>query len=387
MRTEVLDRVEELLPRLRERAQETENARQIPAETIRDLRETGYFGLLRPSRFGGAEADPLVHFDAVRRIASACGSTGWVASVLGAHAWHVASFPPAAQEEVWGEDPETLVSSAYAPMGRARKVDGGYSLSGRWSFSSGIDHARHVILGGLVTDEDGTPGDWLAFLVPHSSCTVVDVWDTVGLRGTGSNDVHVEEAFVPAHRVLSFEDSFRCSCPGQEANPAALYRIPLYSLMTTTIATPLIGMAEGAYAAHVEHQRNRVRAFGGDKAKDDPFAKLRVAEAASEIDAGWLQLTRNIAAVHETAAAGRTIPLAQRVRLRRDQVRAASRAITAIDRLFENSGASALAAGSPVQRFWRDAHAARVHVANDVEPALKSFGDVEFGGTLTGGML
>lgn len=387
MSEQILNDVRAILPELRERAQRTEDARRIPEETIDLLRGTGFFGMLQPKRYGGQEADLVSFYSAVRLIASACGSTGWVASVLGAHAWHVATFPAQAQDELWGDAPGTLVSSAYAPIGRAKAVEGGYRLSGAWSFSSGVDHAGAAILGGLVVGEDGRPADWVAFLVPKADYRVDDVWRTVGLRGTGSNNVVVEDAFVPAHRTLSFDDSFRCACPGQEVNDAPLYRVPLYSMMTTTIATPLVGMASGAYEAHVEHQRARVRAFGGSAVKDDPFAKVRVAEAASEIDAAWLQLTRNISEVAAAARDGGQVPVALRLRLRRDQVRAAERSIAAIDRLFENSGASALAEGTPIQRFWRDAHAARVHVANDPEAGLKLFGDGEFGEAVTAGML
>ncbi|MFC3979496.1 3-hydroxy-9,10-secoandrosta-1,3,5(10)-triene-9,17-dione monooxygenase oxygenase subunit [Streptosporangium jomthongense] len=387
MSEHVLTAIRDLLPVLGERAQAAEDARVVPAESIKELREAGFFRLLQPVRFGGHEADPVTFYTAVRMIAGACGSTGWVASVLGAHAWHVATFPAAAQEEIWGRDPAALVSSAYAPVGRATVVDGGYRLSGTWNFSSGVDHATAAILGALITGEDGRPTDWVAFLVPREDYTVRDVWRTVGLRGTGSNDVVVEDVFVPAHRVLSFADSFRCVCPGQEVNPSPLYRIPLYSLMTTTIATPLVGMATGAYEAHVAHQRQRVRVFVGEKVKDDPFAKVRVARAASEVDAAWLQLTRNITEVYDTARRGEPIPTALRLRLRRDQVRASERCIAAVDRLFENSGAGALAEGTPIQRFWRDAHAARVHVANDPEAALKLFGDGEFGEDVTVGML
>ncbi|MBB4913675.1 3-hydroxy-9,10-secoandrosta-1,3,5(10)-triene-9,17-dione monooxygenase oxygenase subunit [Streptosporangium saharense] len=387
MSEHVLTAIRDLLPVLRERAQATEDARVVPTESIKELREAGFFRLLQPTRFGGHEADPVTFYTAVRLISSACGSTGWVSSVLGAHAWHVATFPAEAQEELWGQDPAALVSSAYAPVGRATAVDGGYRLSGTWNFSSGVNHASAAILGALIMGEDGRPADWVAFLVPREDYAVHDVWRTVGLRGTGSNDVVVEDAFVPAHRVLSFADSFRCVCPGQEVNPGPLYRIPLYSLMTTTIATPLVGMATGAYEAHVAHQRRRVRVFAGEKVKDDPFAKVRVARAASEVDAAWLQLTRNITEIYDTARRGEPIPTALRLRLRRDQVRASERCIAAVDQLFENSGAGALAEGTPIQRFWRDAHAARVHVANDPEAALKLFGDGEFGEDVTVGML
>src|SRR6195256_6023866 len=151
----VIAGVTELLPTLRQRAQETEDARVVPAESVKSLEETGFFRLLQPKSAGGLEADPVTFFTAVRLIASACGSTGWVASVVGVHPWQLALFPAQAQDDVWGEDPHTRMSSSYAPTGRATQVEGGYRLSGRWSFSSGCDHASWVLLGGIVTDAEG----------------------------------------------------------------------------------------------------------------------------------------------------------------------------------------------------------------------------------------
>jgi 3-hydroxy-9,10-secoandrosta-1,3,5(10)-triene-9,17-dione monooxygenase len=162
----VIAGVTELLPVLRERAQEAEDGRVVPAESVKALEETGFFRLLQPARFGGHEADPLTFLTAVRLIASACGSTGWVASVLGVHPWQLALFPLQAQEDVWGTDSSLRISSSYAPTGRAEAVPGGHRLSGRWSFSSGCAFARWVLLGGIVPDTDGHPTDFRTFLLP-----------------------------------------------------------------------------------------------------------------------------------------------------------------------------------------------------------------------------
>lgn len=376
----VVAAVRDLLPVLRERAQETEDARVVPAESVKALEETGFFRLLQPARFGGLEADPLTFLTAVRHIASACGSTGWVCSVVGVHPWQLALFPLQAQQEVWGADSGTRMSSSYAPTGMAEAVDGGHRLSGRWSFSSGCDHATWALLGGIVLDADGKPVDYRTFLLPASDYEIDDVWDTVGLRGTGSNDIVVAGAFVPGHRSLSFTDVSRCDCPGQEANTAPLYRLPFGSVFSYAITTPIIGMATGAYEAHVEYQRERVRAaYIGQKASEDPFSQVRIAEAAADLDGAWLALQRNMNELIDRARAGEKIPLSLRLRVRRDQVRGTGQAITAVDQLFENSGGRALKRGTPIQRFWRDAHAGRVHAINDPERALTMFGRGEFG--------
>ena len=292
----VIAGVTELLPTLRQRAQETEDARVVPAESVKSLEETGFFRLLQPKSAGGLEADPVAFFTAVRLIASACGSTGWVASVVGVHPWQLALFPQQAQDDVWGADPATRMSSSYAPTGKAKLVKGGgevggggYQLNGRWSFSSGCDHASWVLLGGIVTDDAGQPVDFCTFLLPASDYTIDDVWDTVGLRGTGSNDIVVDNAFVPGHRALSFTGVTKIACPGHQVNTGALYRIPFGSIFSYAITTPIIGMATGAYAAHVDYQRQRVRAsYVGQRSAEDPFAQVRIAEAAALIDAAWL---------------------------------------------------------------------------------------------------
>ena len=391
----VLDAVRDLLPQLRERADEAERLRVVPDASIKDLESTGFFRLLQPKRFDGLESDPMDFYTAVRWIAGACGSTGWVSSVVGVHPWQVALFPDSAQQAVWGEDTTTRLSSSYAPTGRAVAVDpstgsgqgGGYRLRGRWSFSSGCDHATWVLLGGLVSNQEGQIVDFKTFLLPRADYTIDDVWNTVGLRGTGSNDIVVDDVFVPMDNTLSMSDTGRCFGPGQEQNDSNLYKLPFHSMFTSTITAPIIGMASGAYDEHVSMQRERVRAaYIAEKAVDDPFASVRIARASSEIDAAWLQLEHNIRDLMAHVERGDKIPLSLRLRVRRDQVIGTERAIEAIDTLFENSGGRALAQGTYLQRAWRDAHAGRAHAANDPERALRMFGAVEFGQKIDPGM-
>ena len=382
----VKDGVQDLLPTIRERAEETERLRVVPESSVKELEEVGFFKLLQPARFGGLEADPVDFYTCVRDIASACGSTGWVSSVLGVHPWQIALFDDEAQQAVWGEDPDTRVSSSYAPMGKAAITEGGFTLSGRWSFSSGCAHATWVLLGGLVFNDEGQVVDFRTFLVPRERYEIVDVWNVVGLAGTGSNDIVVEDVFIPETFTLSMGETGRCKGPGQAVNTGDLYKLQFHSLFTTTITTPIIGMARGAYEEHVTMQQNRVRASYGEKASLDPFAAVRVATASSDIDAAWALLMGNIREQQAYVARGEKIPITQRLRIRRDQVLGTQRAIDAIDLLFEASGGRALANGTYLQRAWRDAHAGRVHAANDPERALQMYGASEFGHKVDPGM-
>jgi len=387
MTREVLDGVRDLLPTLRERADDAERLRVLPEASVKDLEATGFFRLLQPRRYDGLEADPVDFYSAVRDIAGACGSTGWVASVIGVHPWQVALFAEEAQDAVWGSDSTTRLSSSYAPTGRATTVEGGYLLKGKWSFSSGCDHASWVLLGGLVFDGEGQVVDFKTFLLPREQYQIVDVWNVVGLRGTGSNDIVVEETFVPEAFTLSMSDTGRCRGPGQAVNTSDLYKLPFHSIFTSTITTPIVGMAYGAYAEHVEMQQKRVRAaYLGEKAALDPFAAVRIARASGEIDAAWALLINNIREEQALVARGEQIPLSLRLKVRRDQVLGTQRAIDAIDELFEASGGRALAEGTYLQRAWRDAHAGRVHAANDPERALQLYGAAEFGHKIDPGM-
>jgi 3-hydroxy-9,10-secoandrosta-1,3,5(10)-triene-9,17-dione monooxygenase len=379
----VQDRVADLLPAIAERAARAEEIRRVPEETIAELVDAGVFRMLQPKRYGGAECDPTAFFQVVRAVAGACGSTGWVTSVVGVHPWQLGLFPEAAQDDVWGSDPDTLVASSYAPVGRLTEVDGGYELTGRWSFSSGCDHARWALLGALVVGAQGRPVDFLSVLVPSADFVVHDVWDVMGLRGTGSNDIEVTKAFVPEHRVLRNYEHAQLRGPGQRVNPGPLYKMPFGAVFTSAVTSPLVGAVQGCYETYIESMRDRVRlSLGGGRFAEDAFAQVAVARVASEIDAAMLQMDRNMSELHRCAAAGEEIPMELRLRTRRDQVRATERSLSAADLLFKTAGGNSLRRGNPIERAWRDVHAGSVHVANDVERTLALYGKGAFGLTV-----
>ncbi|MGW2127781.1 3-hydroxy-9,10-secoandrosta-1,3,5(10)-triene-9,17-dione monooxygenase oxygenase subunit [Streptomyces coelicoflavus] len=383
MGNQVLESVRALLPGIGKRAVAADEARRIPEATVRELTGAGVFRMLQPARYGGLESDPVDFYQVVRAISAVCCSTGWVASVLGVHPWQLGLFPRRAQDDVWGEDPDTRISSSYAPVGRLTPVDGGYRLTGRWSFSSGCEHATWALLGALVVGAEGRPVDFLTVLVPRSDYTIEDAWDVVGLRGTASNDIVVETAFVPGHRVLRNYEQARLKVPGQQVNKGPLYRLPFGAIFTSAITAPVIGAVSGGYESYVSLMKERVRlSLGGGRFTEDPFAQVAIARAASDIDATVLQMDRNLRELSELAAAHREIPMELRLRTRRDQVRGTERAVAAIDLLFKTAGGNALRRGNPVERAWRDAHAGSVHVANDVERALAMYGRGAFGLTV-----
>jgi 3-hydroxy-9,10-secoandrosta-1,3,5(10)-triene-9,17-dione monooxygenase len=383
----VLDNIRsELLPWLRESATETEKLRRLPDETARRLRQSGVMRLLQPARLGGHEADPQVFYEAVHLIGTACGSSAWVTGVVGVHAYQVGLYGERAQDEVYGDDPDTWVSSHYQPHGVLAPVDGGYRLSGHWHFSSGSDHSNWVFVGariGAATSPDEVDlENWYHVLVPRPDYRVDDVWDVVGLRGTGSNDIIVEDAFVPEHRVIAWMDLITQNCPGRAVNPGPLFRMPWSAMFGSAVAAPMVGIGAGVLEHYVRSQQPKPGDSGHSRPVMGDWVILRaVAEAASDLDASREQLIGNIAEMYEYAKADAEIPKELRQRCRRDQVMAGTRALRAADAVFEHAGGRALGANNALQRMWRDIHGARSHVVNSPNMTFAAYATGLLGGT------
>jgi 3-hydroxy-9,10-secoandrosta-1,3,5(10)-triene-9,17-dione monooxygenase len=375
-----LDRVRSLLPVLHERASYAEKLRRLPDETFKDFQEAGLFRCLQPKRYGGYELDPGIFYQAIIEVGTVCGSSAWIFGVIGVHNWHLAIFPPQAQEDVWGEDSSIQLSTSLAPTGTVERVKGGFRLRGRWSFSSGCDFCQWAVLGAVVPpSEDGEAPDARVFLVPRHDYAIDDNWHVMGLCGTGSKDLVVEEAFVPNYRTHSYLDAFHLRHPGNEINDAPLYRLPFGIVFPNGIVAPAIGVALGALAAFREQSARRVNLRDQSRIVEDPFIQLRLAEAAAEVGGARDRLLGNFAEMMRLARAGEEIPLTQRARYRWDAGKAIDWSVRAVDRLFEASGGRGIFLDNPVQRAWRDVHAMRAHAGNNPERAAAVFSRSEFG--------
>jgi 3-hydroxy-9,10-secoandrosta-1,3,5(10)-triene-9,17-dione monooxygenase len=375
---ELRARAEALLPQLSARTAEAERLRRVPEQTIADLQAAGLFRLLQPRRWGGFEVDPQTFFDVQTAIATACPSTAWVYGVVGVHAWQLALFPLEAQEEVWGSDTSVLISSSYAPTGKVERVDGGFKLSGRWSFSSGCDHCRWVFLGGLCPPvAEGQVAEMRTFLVPRADYRIEDTWFVSGLKATGSKDVVVDGAFIPEHRTHKMIDGFRRSSPGNEINTAPLFRLPFGQVFVRSVSTSAIGIALGALEVYRQGATRRIAAGDGAKVAEDPRTQTVCAESAATIDEVQLVLRRNFDEMMAMVRADKDLPLERRLRFRYDSSRAVDRCVQVVDALFTASGGRALFLDSPIQRYFQDAHAARAHYANNPDKPARNWGGVQ----------
>jgi 3-hydroxy-9,10-secoandrosta-1,3,5(10)-triene-9,17-dione monooxygenase len=377
---EFLGRVRALLPAIRERAPLAEQLRRLPDETFADFQEAGVFRAMQPKRYGGFELDPGIFYQAVTEVGAVCGSTGWIFGVVGVHNWHLALFPPEAQQDVWGEDSSIQVSTSLSPTGKVERAPGGFRLSGRWSFSSGCDFCHWAVLGGIAPPaEEGAPPDARTFLVPRADYVIDDNWQVMGLCGTGSKNIVVADAFVPEYRSHSYLDAFRLRNPGMAVNDAPLYRLPFGLLFAYTLAAAAIGVAKGAIAAFREQQQERVNLRDNSRVAEDPFTHVRLADSAAEIDAAHERMLGNFAEMMRLARAGEEIPLSFRARCRWDTGKAVDWSVSAVDRLMMASGGRGIFLANPIQRAWRDVHAMQAHAGTNLERAAAVFGRSEFG--------
>ncbi|HKA46218.1 MAG TPA: acyl-CoA dehydrogenase family protein, partial [Burkholderiales bacterium] len=244
---EALRRARELVPRLRERAAEAENARVMPPETLRDLHAAGLIRTLQPRRWGGMEFDFIAYVDFPLELARGCPSTAWNLANLQVHHWMLAMYDERAQEEVWGRDPEAMIASGIAyPQGRGTRVDGGFLISGRWNFSSCVNVSDWSML--AVTVREGERAvDHRMCLLHKSQYGIVDDWQVLGMRATGSMTVVANDVFVPEYKALCmYEARGGDRFPGARTNPHPVYRVPLSSLGGHGIGACAVGNAQAA---------------------------------------------------------------------------------------------------------------------------------------------
>ncbi len=387
---ELKSRLAALLPEIASRAGATENARRVPPENMAALRDIGYFDIVKPARFGGFEHDFDVLVELNIELAKACASTAWVAGLLAAHQWLIASFPERAQADVWNADSNALACGSYAPAAKAIRSEAGYVLRGRWSFASGCDNAQWALCAALLPSEAEEGKLAPAFLlVPASDYTIDDTWHVVGLAGTGSKTLVLEDVLVPAHRVLGFAETTSGATPG-----AALYAqnpgfsIPMLCNIPSCLASAAVGAAAGALDDYLARTAKRVTrgavAGHNNKMAEFPTIQLRVAEAAASTDAARELLLRDLRARAQTVRAGTPVTIEDRITSRRGQAFAVSLALRAVEALNASTGGAGLDLANPVQRAWRDANAVGRHISMNWDAVGTMYGQMALGLTPQG---
>ncbi|MFJ3367000.1 acyl-CoA dehydrogenase family protein [Pseudomonas sp. NPDC086251] len=375
---DLLERARSLVPALKARTAQADKDLKVPVESVVELQSSGLLRALQPRAFGGYEVDPRTFFEIQTILAEGCMSTAWIYGVMGVHPWQLARYPIEAQREVWADDHDALICSTYMPAASVTVVEGGYRISGRWGFSSGSEHCQWVFLGGILPPDGELGAEHGTFLLPRKDYQIERNWDVMGLRGTGSHDIVVEDVFVPAHRVQRTNNWTLEATPGRLVNTNPIYAIPFAQVFSRAVSTSAIGALQGAIN---EFRDNAAKHIGkhGARTADDPVAQTAVAEAMITVDSLRLVLERNYEHLMSLARAGEYPDTETRLLYRYQSAYVTNICAERANDLLRSMAASGLYNTNPVARLFRDLHQARGHIANNYMAYGRSYGAVMLG--------
>ena len=369
----MLERARALIPRVAERASAAAAARQLPAETIDEYRAAGILRILQPRRFGGMQGRFSLFSRIVEELTYGCASSAWVYAVLAEHQWIIAQYPEEAQIDVWGEDPEAVASSSLAPREAARRVPGGWRLSGRYPFSSGCDYAQWAIIGTFL-GEKGDPRHIAHLLVPLAEVEIVDDWQVLGLLGTGSKSLILRDVFVPEHRSVMVSDLFAGTPPGALVHPDyPVLRAPRGFLVSYSLPPVVIALGRRALEIACAALATRV-SRGVTKVAESEVVQMAIGEAAAAIDVATLLLHTGRESSTAAVSSGRKITEAEALRARRDMVYAQHQVSWAVDRLCEMDGARWVYDNDQLGAIRRDVMTILTHHAASRQAAMAPYG-------------
>jgi 3-hydroxy-9,10-secoandrosta-1,3,5(10)-triene-9,17-dione monooxygenase len=368
----VLERVRGLIAGIRDGAAAAEEARSARQETIDALFATGITRILIPPRFGGYGLGLGTWFEVMREIGKADASHSWLAGLFIHHQHYIGQFAEAAQQAVWANGPDVAIAASIAPAGRAMRVAGGFRISGRFGFASGINHSRWLIAAAMAEFGAGPEHAW--FLIGPGDFKVVDCWFTAAMRATGSNAGVCDDVFVPESHAVRMADLREGTAPGGAVHANPIFRAPIVTYSQLTFVTPMLGAAQGTYEVFRDWTRTR-RGRNNVALAEIADIQMRLARAAADLDAAELLLRR----VLEVPQAPTAPSLSLRARSMRDCTRASELCIGAIDEIMAMSGTAGFASTHPIQRAWRDIHFAAMHVTLSADRGYLQFGRAELG--------
>lgn len=368
----LIDKARSLLPMLKEQAAEAEKLRRILPATFERLRESGLFRISQPRRWGGYELPPQVQFAVISTLAQACPSTAWVVANLGGHNGTLAAWSDQAQEDVWGKASEALVASSLIfTWAKAETAEGGYRISGKWPFSSGIDVSEWCIVAAAVKRPDGEERRF--FLIPKKDYQIVDNWNVVGLCATGSNELTADDIFVPEHRSMRVLDIEARRAPGLIGNSGDVYKVA-GTAGVLILMSVVYGAALGALNEFTEMLRVRRGQATGQGLASLVTMQMKVSEAASRLQAVKLLAAHHLDAFWADARASIESPEEKILECRRDAAFGARLSLEVVDLIMGATGGNGLKTSNAIQRLWRDAHSGAAQFALNWDVAATAFG-------------
>lgn len=376
VREQIVRRVSELVPQLREKASWTEENRRVHDDSIAALAEAGVFRLRTPARFGGYEADARTMIDVAAEIGRADGATGWTASVFWIPTWMAGLFPDHVQDEVFST-PDVRICGTLSPSAMATPAEGGIVVDGKWGFISGALHAQWQVVVAVLIAPDSEPMPVMA-LVPLSELQIVDDWHTSGLKGTGSVSTVADNVFIPADRVLPLPVVLQGQGGASQRNAdAAIYRAPLLPVAAASSVGSILGMARAAKEAFLERLPERKITYTDYASQAHaPLTHLQVAEATLKIDQAEFHAYRLAGLVDTKTAEGSEWTLEERARARADMGAVVKLAKEAVDILATASGGSSIYTDVAIQRITRDIQAVSLHALMHPDTNAELYGRV-----------
>ncbi len=380
----LVERVRSLLPVLAKEAAEAEQQRRLTDLQVGALEDSGVFRLMVPRCYGGLELDVDAFLEVGLLLATADVSSAWVTTFLIEHNWMLCQFPERFQKELYADADWILAPGAIAPTGQARAVDGGFRISGRWSWATGVMHSSWVILGTLTDAAEG-PGGMMFLALPREDVRVEDVWHVDGMCATGSNDIVVEDVFVPSERSVGILEMAEARAHGASLHGAPLYRTPMIPILEMAASMPIIGRAGAVVRDFAERLQTKSRMNApGQRAAERPAAQMRLARATVEAREAEL-LLRDV--VGELMVLRDTATRADRHRWAAMITHAVHRSRQVIQDVAEASGGSAHFLDQPLQRALRDVQVASSHVVFDRDAQEEGFGRALLGLEAAGGLV
>ena len=379
---EAIERARALKPFLRKHAPANDKATKLVPEVVNAIHEAGLFRYIQPKAWGGMELDFVSYFDIPEMLARGDISTAWVVANLASHHRGLTLWPKEAHEEIWGKNRDTLIASGIAFIqGSAKRVSGGLQLSGKWGFSSGVDHSTWEQLACVVKDDAGKPLDWVMCQVPLSDCTVIDDWQTLGMRGTGSRTVTCTDVFVPDYRAQSMHVADPTHAyPGLKIHTNSMFKVPTPALGGHCIAGCVVGNATAMLELTTQLVKERSTAYTGAKMRDFQAVQIRVGLAAAKIDAVRLWLRNDCIEAQNVYRAGNALTIEDKLRYKRNSAVGVKIIGEAVDSLYEMLGANGIYDTSAMQRIFRDHHAAAGHFSFSTDAQVPPWAMVSLGG-------
>ncbi|WP_341996727.1 acyl-CoA dehydrogenase family protein [Microbacterium sp. LWH7-1.2] len=375
---ELVARATSLVPLIREHAAEGAAAEQVSQVVIDALISEGLLSLFVPRRLGGQETTARTALEVLAEISRGDGATGWISALVGVSTWFGTTYGEQTQQEIWGDNPNSVISAVFTPGSTMERVEGGYLVSGRWPWASGSYATNWACLGIALDVPEGEDPRGLA-LFSRDQYSIEKSWFVTGMKGTASNTVVMENQFVPDHRVQGFAAMRDAEylTPFTEELTSQMAFVPLAAII---LIAPQLGLARHALELTLQKLPSKGVAYTRyTEARNSPSHQLGIAEATTKIRLAELLAANMADLIDSSAAAHELQPLETRAQIRNDVGVVADLCKEAIDILMSLNGAGSFAEPNVLSRIWRDSEIAARHAYVTSAVGKENYGRVLLG--------